>query len=182
MAAKFSAAKHTGRTEAGPEFFARSLTFEAPYLIEKLVKDRVCSRTRTEAQALFREVKRYFYLNRMRPERGSGRCTRFASTRSGISSCCSRGEYMDFCAQPLWHIPAAQSEQRPGAAEAGPGRTVPVASIRGFPGVLREDVRLSLYRTAGTTTATCALHRPGDGRADRAAADPAAGRRTGPSW
>lgn len=39
-----------------------SLDFEAPYLIEKLVKDRVCANTQ-EADALFREVKRFLYLN-----------------------------------------------------------------------------------------------------------------------
>ncbi|AMN41226.1 glycine-rich domain-containing protein [Rhodoplanes sp. Z2-YC6860] len=40
-----------------------SLDFEAPYLIEKLVKDRLCANAE-EADALFREVKRFLYLNR----------------------------------------------------------------------------------------------------------------------
>jgi len=42
---------------------AASLEYEAPYLIEKLVKDRVCA-SEHEARALFREVKRFLYLNR----------------------------------------------------------------------------------------------------------------------
>jgi hypothetical protein len=40
-----------------------SLDFEAPYLIEKLVKDCVCA-NEDEARTLFREVKRFLYLNR----------------------------------------------------------------------------------------------------------------------
>ena len=42
---------------------AASLSFEAPYLIEKLVNDHVCT-SEDEARALFREVKRYLFLNR----------------------------------------------------------------------------------------------------------------------
>lgn len=40
-----------------------SLSFAAPYLIEKLVKDRVVA-SAAEGEALFREVKRYFLLSR----------------------------------------------------------------------------------------------------------------------
>ena len=40
-----------------------SLDFDAPYLIDKLVKDRICA-SEDEARRLFREVKRYLYLNR----------------------------------------------------------------------------------------------------------------------
>src|ERR1700730_6870093 len=50
-------------TEAGPATLKASLCFEAPYLIEKLVNDRVCD-SEDEARALFREVKRYLFLNR----------------------------------------------------------------------------------------------------------------------
>ena len=42
---------------------AASLDFDAPYLIEKLVKDHVCV-SEDEARALFREVKRFLHLNR----------------------------------------------------------------------------------------------------------------------
>lgn len=50
-------------TEAGPAALKASLSFEAPYLIEKLVNDHVCD-SEDEARALFREVKRYLFLNR----------------------------------------------------------------------------------------------------------------------
>jgi hypothetical protein len=50
-------------TEAGPATLEASLSFEAPYLIEKLVNDHVCD-NEDEARALFREVKRYLFLNR----------------------------------------------------------------------------------------------------------------------
>lgn len=42
---------------------AASLAFEAPYLIEKLLHDRICG-TENEARELFREVKRYLFLSR----------------------------------------------------------------------------------------------------------------------
>jgi hypothetical protein len=42
---------------------ADSLSFEAPYLVEKLLKDRIVT-SDSEARLLFREVKRYFYLTR----------------------------------------------------------------------------------------------------------------------
>jgi hypothetical protein len=45
------------------ETCAASLDFDAPYLIEKLVKDHVCA-SEDEAHALFREVKRFLHLNR----------------------------------------------------------------------------------------------------------------------
>lgn len=57
MLAPAMAAETTGRASTA------SLDFEAPYLIEKLVKDRLCA-SAEEAEALFREVKRFLYLNR----------------------------------------------------------------------------------------------------------------------
>jgi hypothetical protein len=42
---------------------ADSLVFEAPYLVEKLLKDRIVT-SESEARLLFREVKRYFFLTR----------------------------------------------------------------------------------------------------------------------
>jgi hypothetical protein len=42
---------------------ADPLTFEAPYLVEKLLKERIIT-SEAEARALFREVKRYFFLSR----------------------------------------------------------------------------------------------------------------------
>ena len=129
MAAKFSAAKHTGRTEAGPEFFARSLTFEAPYLIEKLVKDRVCS-DETEAQALFREVKRYFYLNRM-DQSAVWEMYSLRIDEIWHQFVLFTRQYMDFCASYygayLPHSPSNAPEQ-----PKQPGRTVPVASFEDF--------------------------------------------------
>ncbi len=44
--------------------FRSALEFEAPYLIEKLVKDHIVG-SATEAEALFDEVKRYLVLTRM---------------------------------------------------------------------------------------------------------------------
>ena len=57
-------AKLAKLADAGPASHSASLSFEAPYLIEKLVKDDICA-SGDEAQALFREVKRYLLLNRM---------------------------------------------------------------------------------------------------------------------
>ena len=48
-------------TPAVAEVWSEALAFEAPYLIEKLVKDHVAE-SADEAKALFREVKRYLVL------------------------------------------------------------------------------------------------------------------------
>ncbi|WP_426233528.1 glycine-rich domain-containing protein [Pararhizobium sp. DWP3-4] len=45
---------------------AEALAFEAPYLVEKLLKDHVVSSSK-EAEALFREVKRYLVLTASSP-------------------------------------------------------------------------------------------------------------------
>ena len=50
--------------DAKPAQRLASLDFEAPYLIEKLLKDRICA-SQDEAQTLFREVKRFLHLNRI---------------------------------------------------------------------------------------------------------------------
>jgi hypothetical protein len=56
-------AKLAERAIAGRLTYTASLSFEAPYLIEKLLKDHICT-SEDEARALFTEVKRYLVLNR----------------------------------------------------------------------------------------------------------------------
>jgi hypothetical protein len=54
----------TSMTTTAPvaaEVYSEALAFEAPFLIEKLVKDQVVE-SADEARALFREVKRYLVL------------------------------------------------------------------------------------------------------------------------
>ena len=55
--------KRAERTQVGRVTPSASLSFDAPYLTEKLVKEHICT-SEGEAQALFREVKRYLFLNR----------------------------------------------------------------------------------------------------------------------
>jgi hypothetical protein len=123
MAEKLSMAKRAGRTEAGPVTYAESLVFEAPYLIEKLVKDHICADEK-EARALFREVKRYFYLSRI------DQSTIWEMYSLRIDEIWHQfvlftRQYMDFCARHY----GAYLPHNPSNA---PGRTVPVATFEEF--------------------------------------------------
>ena len=66
-----------------------------------------------EARALFREVKRYLFLNRVTKAR-YGRCTPFASMRSGTNSYFLRGSTLDFCTRYYGAYSTAQPQQRAG--------------------------------------------------------------------
>jgi hypothetical protein len=93
---------------------AASLSFDAPYLIEKLLADHVCA-SEDEAWALFREVKRYLFLNRG-PKQDLGDA--FLSYRRGLAPV--RAIYAALHGvlhSLLRHVSAAQSQQRAGIAE-----------------------------------------------------------------
>ena len=53
-------------TRVGAKAWSEALAFEAPFLIEKLVKDHVVE-SADEARALFREVKRYLVMTAADP-------------------------------------------------------------------------------------------------------------------
>jgi hypothetical protein len=130
MAAKFSAAKRTGRTEAGPATYAESLAFEAPYLIEKLVKDHICA-NEEEARALFRELKRYFYLSRI------DRSTVWEMYSLRIDEIWHQfvlftRQYMDFCSRYYGAYLPHNPSNAPDQPKNAPGRTVPVATFEEF--------------------------------------------------
>lgn len=52
-----------------PARFEEALDYEAPFLIEKLLKERI-SESRDDAEALFIEFKRFVVLDRTHPEKG----------------------------------------------------------------------------------------------------------------
>lgn len=107
-----------------------SLSFEAPYLIEKLVKDRVVA-SEAEGEALFTEVKRYFLLSR--------------SDRSRIWEMYSLRidevwhqfvlftlQYIDFCNRYYGAYLSHSPSNAPESPKMNPGLTTPVATFDQF--------------------------------------------------
>jgi hypothetical protein len=130
MAAESLAPKRAGRAEAGPATYAESLTFEAPYLVAKLVKDHVCA-NEDEAQALFREVKRYFYLSRI------DQSTTWEMYSLRIDEIWHQfvlftRQYIDFCSRYYGAYLPHNPSNAPKPPKNAPGPTVPVATFEEF--------------------------------------------------
>ena len=142
-------AKLAKLADAGPASHSASLSFEAPYLIEKLVKDHICA-SGDEAQALFREVKRYLLLNRM----DQSKVWEMYSLRIDEvwhQFVLFTRQYIDFCTRYyggyLPHNPEQRARSRPRTIQADPSPWQPSASSK----LITRTCSASLCRTAGTT-------------------------------
>jgi hypothetical protein len=118
------------RVEAQFATSATSLSFEAPYLIEKLLADHVCA-SKDEAEVLFREVKRYFFLNRA----DQGKIWEMHSFRIDEiwhQFVLFTRQYMEFCTRYYgMYLPHSPSNA-PEAPKNSPTQTTPVATFREF--------------------------------------------------
>lgn len=120
-------AKPGGSPAARP---ADSLSFEAPYLIEKLVKDRVVA-DRTEGELLFGEVKRYFLLSRS----DRGRIWEMHSLRVDDvwhQFVLFTRQYIEFCDRYYGAYLSHSPSNAPESPKMNPGLTTPVATFAEF--------------------------------------------------
>ena len=108
----------------------RSLSFEAPYLIEKLVKDHICA-SEDEARALFREVKRYLFLNRS-DQTKIWEMYSFRVDEAWHQFVLFTRQYIDFCMRHYgMYLPHSPSNA-PETAKGSAARDFPVATFKEF--------------------------------------------------
>jgi len=109
---------------------ADSLSFEAPYLIEKLVNDRVVA-DRAEGELLFGEVKRYFLLSRS----DRGRIWEMHSLRVDDvwhQFVLFTRQYIEFCNRYYGTYLSHSPSNAPESPKMNPGLTAPVATFAEF--------------------------------------------------
>jgi hypothetical protein len=117
-------------TEAGPATFAASLCFEAPYLIEKLVNDHVCA-SEDEARALFREVKRYLFLNRA-DQTKLWEMHSFRIDEVWHQFVLFTRQYTEFCTRYYGAYSPHNPSNAPDSAKNNAGQTLQVATFKEF--------------------------------------------------
>jgi hypothetical protein len=116
--------------EAGPAIFAASLCFEAPYLIEKLVNDHVCA-SEDEARTLFREVKRYLFLNRADQSK-LWEMHSFRIDEVWHQFVLFTRQYTDFCMRYFGAYSPHNPSNAPESPKHNAGKTLQVATFKEF--------------------------------------------------
>ena len=116
--------------EAGAGTPAASLAFEAPYLIEKLLHDRICS-SENEARELFREVKRYLFLNRGDPSK-IWEMYSFRIDEVWHQFVLFTRQYSEFCTLYYGAYLPHSPSNAPESSKNNPAHTVPVGTFREF--------------------------------------------------
>jgi hypothetical protein len=107
-----------------------SLSFEAPYLIEKLLADHVCA-SEDEARALFREVKRYLFLNRADQSK-IWEMHSFRIDEVWHQFVLFTRQYMEFCTRYYGvYLPHSPSNA-PESPKNNKTQTIPVATFKEF--------------------------------------------------
>ena len=149
--------RRADRSWACASYCEGSLAFEAPYLIEKLVKDHTSTSTKKKRGRFLRELKRYFYLSRI------DQSTIWEMYSLRIDEIWHQfvlftRQYMDFCTRYYGAYLPHNPSNAPESPKNAPGRTVPVATFEEFNAYYQKTFG-EPCRTAGTDDRNVRLNR-----------------------